>query len=352
MDVTVVLFKTFESLINFNFSKKNKYLILATENSKIDLDELNKKDIEYYGAIFPKLIFKDKIIEDGYLVFLLKNNSQIEFIENMNLHNFNNSNISDFNSFITIVDGFSEYNVTFLENLFEYTNINTNIIGGGAGSFDKNIKKYLFSNTGFYEDSSIIVKINNSIDICVSSGWEVLAGPFVVTASNGKRLEELDYENAFEIYKKVIEKDRNIDFDMNDFMNIVKDYPLGIVRLNKDYILRDPLNLNNNNIELAGDIEKSSVINILKAKKSDLLDSTFKISNDVLKNGAKHLMIFECASRLEYLSSNYINQLEKIENNEKIKSLFGVISIGEIANCGDNYINFLNKSCVMGGICH
>lgn len=112
MSVTVALLETFEQLENFNFFK-NKYLILCTENSKIDIEILNKKAIEYYGAIFPKLIFKDEIVENGYLIFILKADSHIEFIENMHLYDFKNTALNNYNTLITIIDGLSEYNVSF-----------------------------------------------------------------------------------------------------------------------------------------------------------------------------------------------------------------------------------------------
>ncbi len=91
----------------------------------------------------------------------------------------------------------------------------------------------------------------------------------------------------------------------------------------------------------------------LKAKESDLLESTASTRNQVLQKGAKHLMIFECVSRLEYLTVNsYSKQLRELNKCESIKSVFGVISIGEVANSGEKYIDLLNKSCVIGGICH
>ncbi len=352
MNVTVAFLETSKQLENFNFSNKNKYLILCTQNSKLDLEKLNSLNIEYYGAIFPKLIFKNKIFEDGYLICILKNNVHIEFIEDMNIHEFDNSTLSNYNTLITIIDGLSDYNTAFLESMYEHTNINSTIIGGGAGTFEEN-KKHLFNNSGFYSNSSIIVMIDNIIDIGVSGGWQVLDGPFVVTSSKGKLLKELDYKSAFELYKAAIEKDLGKKVEVKDFYSLMKDYPLGIVKNDEKYILRDPISFQKDFLHLAGDIENNSVINILKAKESDLLESTASTRNKVLQKGAKHLMIFECVSRLEYLTVNsYSKQLRELNKCESIKSVFGVISIGEVANSGEKYIDLLNKSCVIGGICH
>ncbi|RXJ91902.1 hypothetical protein CRV01_02130 [Arcobacter sp. CECT 8983] len=352
MNVTVAFLETAEQLKQFNFSNKSKYLILCTQNSKIDLDVLNSFEVEYYGAIFPKLIFKNKIVEDGYLICKLNGNVHIEFIEDMIDYQFSNSRLGEFNTLITIIDGMSDYNTSFLENMFEYTNLNSTIIGGGAGSLEKN-KKYLFNSKGFYENSSIIVMIDNNIDIGISEGWQVLDGPFVVTSSKGKLLEELDYKSAFDLYKTTIEKDLGRKVEVENFYTLMKDYPLGILKNDEKYILRDPISFQKESLYLAGDIENNSVINILKARESDLLESTANTRSQVLKSGAKHLMIFECVSRLEYLTVNsYSKQLRELNKCETIKSVFGVVSIGEIANSGEKYIDLLNKSCVIGGICH
>ncbi|NVJ53600.1 MAG: FIST C-terminal domain-containing protein [Campylobacteraceae bacterium] len=352
MNVTVAFLETSEELEKYNFSNSSKYLILCTQNSKIDLNILNSFEVEYYGAIFPKLIFKNKIIEDGYLICKLNGDVHIEFIEDMGKYQFTSSPLGNYNTLITIIDGLSDYNTSFLENMFEHTQINSTIIGGGAGNLKKD-KKYLFNSEGFYENSSIIVMIDNNIDIGISEGWQVLDGPFVVTSSEGKLLKELDYKSAFELYKTAIEKDLGTKVEVENFYTLMKDYPLGILKNDEKYILRDPISFQKEALHLAGDIENNSVINILKAKESDLLESTANTRSKVLQSGAKHLMIFECVSRLEYLTVNsYSKQLRELNKCETIKSVFGVVSIGEIANSGEKYIDLLNKSCVIGGICH
>ena len=64
------------------------------------------------------------------------------------------------------------------------------------------------------------------------------------------------------------------------------------------------------------------------------------------------VILFDCISRAIYLGDDFADELKEIKRNIKPnKNLFGALTLGEIANNGNEYIIFYNKSCVIGLLC-
>lgn len=338
--------------------KKNKHntvkthLIFVTEKTFLDVEQLNEMNIKFVGGIFPTIIYKNKTYDKGFMVFELNDSTDILFIKNIDEYTINREVFDGVKSIVSILDGFSEYNSSFLERIFEEVDLDTNIIGGGAGVFTDANRKVIFDNNGLYKHAAFLILLNNRIDIGVGNGWDILEGPFISTSVDGKLLKQIDYKKAIDVYKDTVEKYINKKVDKESFLEISKDFPLGIVKFNGDSLVRDPVAFTSDgSLVLAGDIQPNSIINILKGKKESLINDACLAGKSASKSGCEILMMFECVSRLDYLGDIFEKQMNQIVDETSAKHIFGVISIGEIANDGNRYIYFLNKSCVMGGIC-
>ena len=101
---------------------------------------------------------------------------------------------------------------------------------------------------------------------------------------------------------------------------------------------------------LVGDIKDNSVINILKVDKTSMLEASKSAAEESIKKDSSLVFIFDCASRVNYLQDGFIEELNNISSLTTKKMLFGAVTIGEIANSGNKYINFYNKTCVIGSV--
>jgi hypothetical protein len=146
-------------------------------------------------------------------------------------------------------------------------------------------------------------------------------------------------------------------FADDNFFDIAKYYPLGIVKYDKEIIVRDPILIDeNNNIVLVGDIPQNSTINILKGKEENLIKSSSiavkKAMNNLEYEDEYNVILFDCISRCISLGDKFVDELVEIKKNiNPSKNLFGALTLGEIANNGNEYINFYNKTCVIGVLC-
>lgn len=167
----------------------------------------------------------------------------------------------------------------------------------------------------------------------------------------------LKFNNAFETYKNVVENDSGEQFNEDNFFDIAKSYPLGIVKFNKEIIVRDPIAKDEKgNMVLVGDLEQNSTINILKGNKKSLIESSNNAIKKALESNnnkleIKNVVLFDCISRCIFLEEDFKEELGGIKKQVSNETLFGALTLGEIANNGNEYINFYNKTCVVGVLC-
>ena len=243
----------------------------------------------------------------------------------------------------------------FLETIFKVLPEESQLIGSGAGKMTLKQEPVIFSRRGIFQNAALIVSHKNEIKVGVENGWEYLEGPFLVSSSNKNILKSLNFKNAFDVYKNIVEKDSGLTFTDDNFFDIAKSYPLGIVKFNKEIVVRDPIALDeNNNLILVGDVEQNATINILKGEKSRLIASAKTAIVKVLNKTDKdfeNVLVFDCISRSIFLKDEYKQEILNIKNEIPDKKLFGALTLGEISNSGNEYINFYNKTCVVGVLC-
>lgn len=348
--MNIKYFKNIETFIKKERLKDKNYLFFTALKTEIDIDNLKAVDINFIGAVFPKIIYNNKLYEEGLIVVELNASMEILFIKDISSIEFDANEFSDCKSIISIVEGISQYNEPFLEKLFSSVAINTNIIGGGAGLMNNDENGVLFDKDGFYYDSAILIKIKNNITMGAYHGCEYLEGPYVATSSSNNVLSQIDYEDAFSVYKRVIKEDCNLDLNEKNFLEIVKNYPIGIVKYNNEQIARDPIGLKNGKLILAGNIKENEVLNILKVNKKSMLEASKKAASTAIDNESNLIIMFDCISREEYLKDSFGDELSNVSSLTKRRTSFGAITVGEIANSGNKYINFFNKTCVIGSV--
>ena len=353
MYARVNYYKTIDEFNSSCFNKDKQYLIFISSKCNFTIDDFNRNLRNFVGGIFETIIYKNKVFDDGLMIFELNDEIEIFFVENMDNYLIEQDVFKYSKSIVTVLDGFSKYTSTFLENIFEDVPLDTNVIGGGAGVYLEQEKEVVFNSEGFFKDAAFFILLDVELKIGIGQGWDVLEGPFIASDVDGKFLKQIDYKEAYEVYKEVVTKDCKKCFSEEKEYNLLKRYPLGIVKLDGNYIVRDVVDVKKDGtLVLGGDILPNSVVNILKGERKKLIDDSCKAGVDAANNNSEILMIFECVSRTDCIEEDIKKEIETIIDNSSAKYIFGVISVGEIANDGNKYIYFLNKSCVVGGICH
>lgn len=218
-----------------NAASDTLFVVMVAENTPLDVAQLmttlNETTCQYIGGIFPKLIFDDKLLDQGVVVTQLKGLQKIHTARGLAdgsyaLEKHPEALGSDYCVF-TLVDGLASGISGFLSELYRSYGSEIRYFGGGAGSLSLQQAPCLFSREGFLEDAAVYCLLNQTTHLGVKHGWEKLGGPFIATKTNANIVEEINWKPAFEVYRELVEADSGASFDSQDFFDIAKDTPLG-----------------------------------------------------------------------------------------------------------------------------
>ena len=343
-----VYLNSFEEFLKYQDSKEKMYLLLVSENCDFNHETIKNLNINCYGAIFPEIIFEKQHYKDGLIAIDI----DIEpiLVNNMENKIEDEKKFSSIKSMLLFVDGLSPYIDPFLVSLFESTNEECKIFGGGAGKLTLQQERVIFTPEYITQNSALIIPLSQDLDVGVSHGWEYLDGPHVATSSSKNVLEQIDYEYAFDVYKNIVEKDSGLKFSEDNFFELAKSYPLGIVSYSGEIIVRDPIASDVKSLVLVGVMPQNSVIQVLKGEKSKLIEAAkFAAINAMDTKKEKELVIMiDCISRVLFLEDSFVKEIDSVSNIIGDLPLVGALTLGEIANKSDTYIDFYNKTCVVG----
>ena len=344
-------FATINEFIDKFGDKECIYLLLIAENCQFTHTKIASLKAKCYGAIFPEIIYEKEHFKNGIVVTELE--LEPILIYNIEAPNFSNTNIADIKSMLVFVDGLSAYIDSFLFSLFESIDEDCVLFGGGAGKLTLKQEKVIFSPNEIVQDAALMIALPYSVNVGVNHGWEFLKGPFVATSTDKNILKKIDYEDAFDVYKAVVEKDSGVVFDNKNFFEISKSYPLGIVTMEGEVIVRDPILTKDGELILVGVMPQNSVINILKGEKSNLIEAASHATDSAIKSDCDLDMVFmiDCISRVLFLEDAFKEEIGSIKKKIGSVSLVGALTLGEIANNSKEYIDFYNKTCVVGALC-
>jgi len=312
--------------------------------------EMLPKNCSYCGAIFPRIVFEAQSFDEGILVARLDDATRWNIAQHMcDLDSITIKEES--NAVLALIDGLSYDVECFLESIFELLPEKTKIVGAGAGKLTLVQEPVIFDTHTFYENAALLLQSPKPMSLGVKHGWEAIVSPLMATKTHGHCLEKINFQDAFEVYKHSVEIDSSKRFDETNFFSIAKSYPLGIVRYNKDFIVRDPIFTDGKSLTLVGNIDNNSVIALLKGDKAKLIVAA-KEASCVASKGASEdahsVFLIDCISRFLYLEDSFLDELNAIRTTQHHSlPLWGVLSLGEIANANDEGIEFYNKTCVI-----
>jgi len=341
----------------------NSIMILAGDKVGLYPEKVNgvlkeiKKPI--FGGTFPGIIYQTNKYEDAVLVvgfpfesrsIILKNISKLE----TNVLEVLRGQIqieSLIKTYFVFVDGLAKNISRLIDSLFSAYGLEFNYIGGGAGSLSLNQKPCIFTNEGLLEDAAIITGIGLQSSIGVKHGWLELSNSYKVTKVRETVIDELDYKPAFEVYKDAIYRYSGKEINKDNFFSIAKAFPFGISKIGAETVVRDPITVDNNSIICVGEIEIGSFVKILNGKKETLLNAAEEaaiIASEGHAGGHKKFSFFvDCISRVLFLDQDFNQELENVHRFVNDVPFFGVLSLGEIANNGNDYLEFYNKTAVV-----
>jgi len=256
------------------------------------------------------------------------------------------------NTWMVWVDGLASRIAEMVEALFFNLGLEHNYIGGGAGSLSFIQKPCLITPEGLRQDAALLMRLPVESALGVGHGWVPISEPLKVTESERNRIDTLEWQPAFSVYRPLVEAYSGQVFHNDNFFDIAKAYPLGFSRLDSDLVVRDPLMCQGESMICVGEVVEGSFLRVLHgtsesliaaaAEVRDAAESTFAIKSSESPHMA---CLIDCISRVLFLEDAIQEELAVLSRG---LPLFGAFTLGEIANNGQEYLEFYNKTAVLG----
>ena len=343
-------------------------LIMVGEKSKIDISslilKLNENEINFFGGIFPGIIYDDQKFDDGLIAKALPAKERPIIVKELGKKNFQipefedgrTKNTAQKMTAIILLDGLTANISLFLADIFNRLGSGVNYWGGGAGSLSLKQTPCVFNKDGIFQDAAVVALVDLKSKLGVRHGWQKIMGPFVATRTQKNIIAELNWRNAFDVYRETVESDSGKKITMDNFFDIAKAYPFGIYKEGAEDIVRDPIVVTaNGELVCVGEIPENTVLHILKGNKASLIQAAGQAVDDCQNiSGAQvsHCLVADCISRVLFLEDDFSQELSTVKN--KMLSIHntnipeGMLTLGEISSIDEGFIEFLNKTIVTG----
>lgn len=312
-----------------------------------------------YGGVFPALIYGREHFTKGTIVIGSKRSAHATVVEDLSVSAVDmSSRIASAVSadasgslLFVFVDGFARRIAALVRALFEEFGVENNFIGGGAGSLSMQQKPCLFTNGGMLQDAGIILQLDWPSGVGVSHGWEIISEPLKVTAAEGTTIKELNYEPAITVYKRIVEPVAGRAVEAEHFFDVSKGFPFGIRKIGSEVIVRDPLFLTPEGaLVCVGEVPEGAFVHVLRGEAARLIDAARAASElataafDRTRTPAFRFVI-DCISRSLFLEDRFGEELAALDDG---LPMVGALTLGEIANSGREFLEFYNKTAVVG----
>jgi len=315
---------------------------------------LEAASVPVFGGLFPGVLHQGTRIEGGAVVVGLSVKPTVTTVPRLSdpderYDRYLETAPRDHATAFVFVDGFAERIDDFVDRLFDSYGDGWTFLGGGAGSLSSAGEPCLFTNDGLIADGAVLATLPIEGSIGVNHGWETVDGPFRVTAADGTTVAELDGEPAVTVYRRIVEADSGESVTPPDFFEQAQSYPLGISRFGGERIVRDAFSVTDEGgLTCFGDVPEGEFVHILRGEPQSVVDAARDAYDSAIRTGPADgtVFCFDCISRVRYLGARFEQELAAIGGPETPS--VGALTIGEIANGGDGYLEHYNKTAVIG----
>ena len=335
-----------------------------------DLDSwLQQQRVPVFGAIFPQIIFSQTNYQQGFILLSLSKTINWTLVPKLSDIEQNYDHVLepvaevweedlDDSTLFVFADGMASRIAALIESLFFNFGLLRNFVGGGAGSLSFQQKPCILCPQGLLQDVAIVLNVPLQSGIGVAHGWQAVSEPIKVSRSDRNIIQKLDYQNAFQQYKEVVLQQGGGDITQDNFFDIAKSYPFGIIKLDAEMVVRDPLmpTEDGKGLVCVGEVPEECFVRVLNGTPQQLIEAAAEVKKRADSDWARRYdntpklgLFIDCISRVLFLEDKIDEEIAQV--SDPAMPLFGALTLGEIANNGQEYLEFYNKTavlCVLG----
>ncbi|MEE4297002.1 MAG: FIST C-terminal domain-containing protein [Wenzhouxiangella sp.] len=326
---------------------------------KKSLDSILKSlRLPVFGGLFPNINFRARCYRQGLIVAGFSRKADLATITGLsqpeiNLHHCLNEQThlwpgaTDASTLMLFVDGTAPRIDDLVNELFFSFGLDHSFVGGGAGSLDfTDAMPCIITPDGLINDAAICARLPLASSIGVGHGWEPEGHDLLVTAARGNMIDALDHEAALPVYERCLQRHDLPPLSPDNFFEHARHHPFGIRKPGEEIILRCPVRISRKgSLVCLGEVPVGSAVQIMGARNERLISAAREaratVDDYMLNTRGSCYLVLGSVSRALCLGDSLGDELQGVSQNDLS---FGAFTLGEIANTGQEFLQFYNNS--------
>lgn len=339
-------------------------LALVAEQNKEAVRLLQKSCTEnkvtLYGAMFPGLIEKGRVVEQGmcllplpeatsgYLSEPLDGEHAVDHLTaRVNGRKATDRRKGERKTLFLLFDAMVSNVGTILEKMYGELGNQYAYAGVNTGSNTLTSQPCLFDNDRFVGGRVLALLLPIPDGGILEHGYCELDENVLAAASDGNLIRTINWRPALSEYRKLVHESFGIEITRDNFYDYAVHYPFGILRANGELLVRIPSDFTNEGgIYCVGEVPPNSILQVLDAPAESLLKGVQRLADRINELHWTRVLVFYCTGRFMHLGEQEcVRELELLA--EATGPCHGALSLGEIGTTGrDQYPLFHNATIV------
>lgn len=313
-----------------------------------------------FGGLFPGIIHENRLLSHGAILVGFTSAVSVVVIPELDenkivqlegrLVDELGLNDSKRQTLFTFVDGLSAHMNQLVQGLFNEFGLEINYIGGGCGNQALAPSPCVITPQGLLESAAVLALADCSSSVGVAHGWQSVTTAFKVTEAEHNRIISLDWQPAYTLYRQQVSLHSGIPLTEDNFLDMAKSYPFGVSRLGDEMVIRDPIAHDGETLICVGEVRRGAFVHIMHGEADNLIAAAHRAgvraASSIHGFTPSQLFLVTCVSRYLFLGDLFNQELEEVK--KQALPVFGILSLGEIANSGQDYLELFNKTVVIG----
>lgn len=335
-------------------------VLLIGEEDPLDIEALcraaKEAGLAFMGGIFPRVIHGEEVHTTGLVrlqvpaaapPFVVHQLDQLGTTPSLPDEKLSGDEVQ---AMLIFIDGLTSNIGEFLGAVFGQFGSRLAYFGGGAGSLTLKQQPAVITEDGLFQDAAILLPIRHETKLGVQHGWQRLQGPFVASRTDKNSIIELNWRNAFEVYKETVEPVIGESLTPDNFFAHAKAFPFGMSRDGCEDIVRDPITVTEEgHLVCVGEVAQHSVLHILNGQAEQLIAAAADAGGACPSSSPDNYLLVDCISRVLFLGDRFREELAAVQQGNGLSTdtkLVGALTLGEISSIGGGYLELLNKTMV------
>ncbi len=237
-----------------------------------------------------------------------------------------------------VFDGLLPHIGSLLDGLYQACGDGVLYAGVNAGSETFSSIPCIFDERQCLAQAALVLLLPAPTEAIVCHGYPVSERIMTATSTLGNRVDSVDHQPAFEVYRNVIRQEYGVSVTRENFYEHAVHFPFGVITA-IDVLVRIPVAFNDDgSLVCVGEVPPNSMLRLLRAPdlpSSECVASIASALNALGKPAGAALMTFYCAGRRMHFGADAVRELTQLKAQTGSSCLFGALSLGEIDSLKD-----------------